>query len=83
MVSRKFVETVGFMDEGVFYIAKSNWGCRSKGKFDLAYAPEAPVYHKEGVTTGWNGRTFRLKSLYLREAGLGVHIYIILGCFQL
>ena len=65
MVSRKFVETVGFMDEGYFlYCEEQDWGCRSKGKFDIAYAPEALVYHKEGATTGWNGRTFRLKSLY-------------------
>ena len=66
MVSRKFVETVGFMDEGYFlYCEEQDWACRSKKEFDLAYAPEALVYHREGATTGWNGNTFRIKSLLL------------------
>ena len=65
IVSREFVETVGFMDEGYFlYCEEQDWACRSKGKFDLAYSPDALVYHKEGATTGWNGNTLRLKSLY-------------------
>ena len=64
MVSREFVEAVGFMDEGYFlYCEEQDWVCRSKGQFDLAYASDALVYHKEGATTGWNGNTFRIKSL--------------------
>lgn len=64
MASRAFLETVGLMDEGYFlYCEEQDWAYRSAGRFDLAYAPEALVYHHEGATTGWNGRKLRLVPL--------------------
>ena len=57
MASREFVESVGLLDEGYFlYCEEQDWACRAAGKFDLAYAPGALVWHREGVSTGWNGR---------------------------
>lgn len=57
MASRRFVETVGLLDEGYFlYCEEQDWAYRAAGRFDLAYAPEALVWHHEGASTGWNGR---------------------------
>lgn len=57
MVSRAFIESVGLLDEGYFlYCEEQDWAYRAAGKFDLAYAPEALVWHREGISTGWNGR---------------------------
>lgn len=57
MASRKFVEVVGLLDEGYFlYCEEQDWAYRAAGMFDLAYAPDAVVWHREGVSTGWTGR---------------------------
>lgn len=57
MASRNFVESVGLLDEGYFlYCEEQDWAYRAKGNFDFAYAPQALVWHREGATTGWNGR---------------------------
>ena len=57
MASRRFVETVGLLDEGYFlYCEEQDWAYRAGGRFDLAYAPDALVWHREGASTGWNGR---------------------------
>lgn len=57
MVSRNFVNTVGLLDEGYFlYCEEQDWIYRAAGRFDLAYAPDALVWHREGISTGWNGR---------------------------
>lgn len=49
MVSRAFLQTVGLMDERLFlYYEEQDWAWANAGRFDLGYAPEAVVYHKEG-----------------------------------
>lgn len=54
MVSRAFLDTVGWMDEQYFmYCEEQDWAYRAAGRFDFAYAPDAVVYHHEGVSTGW------------------------------
>lgn len=57
MASRQFVEKVGLLDEGYFlYCEEQDWAYRAAGEFDVSYAPDALVWHREGATTGWNGR---------------------------
>ncbi len=66
MASRDFINTVGFMDERYFlYCEEQDWAYSAKGRFDFAYAPDAIVHHKEGGTTGFNGKSSSLKSLWL------------------
>lgn len=63
LVSRSFLETVGFMDEGYFlYCEEQDWALRARGRFDLSYAPDALVYHDEGASTGWNRYAFQWRS---------------------
>lgn len=65
MASRAFIETVGLMDERYFlYCEEQDWAFSANGCFDLAYAPEAIVYHKEGATTGFSSTQTNIKSLY-------------------
>lgn len=65
MASRAFIESVGLMDERYFlYCEEQDWAYSATGRFDLAYAPEAVVYHKEGVSTGFSSKQTNLKSLY-------------------
>ncbi|WP_291443665.1 glycosyltransferase family 2 protein [Desulfovibrio sp.] len=66
MVSRKFIETVGLMDERYFlYCEEQDWAYSAKGKFDLAYAHDAVVYHKEGASTGFSNNTIKASALLL------------------
>lgn len=52
-VSRAFVETVGLLSERYFlYFEEADWVARSKGRFRLAYCPEAVIEHKEGASIG-------------------------------
>lgn len=54
MAHRNFITTVGLMDESYFlYSEEQDWAFTAKGRFDLSYAPEAIVYHHEGMSTGW------------------------------
>lgn len=65
MATRDFVETVGLMDERFFlYCEEQDWSYRAKGRFDLAYASDALVLHKEGSTTGFSHRKMRFFSLW-------------------
>lgn len=65
MVSRTFIEQVGFMDEGYFlYSEEQDWAYRSKNRFDMVYAPDAIIYHKGGASTGWNDNFVSMKSLW-------------------
>ncbi len=58
MASRQFIENVGLPDEGYFlYCEEQDWAYRAADRFDLAYAPEALVWHREGASTGWNGHS--------------------------
>ena len=58
MASRTFIETVGLMDERFFmYCEEQDWAYRAAGKFDMAYAANAHIWHKEGASTGWPKRS--------------------------
>jgi GT2 family glycosyltransferase len=64
LASREFIETVGLMDERYFlYCEEQDWAYRAKGRFDLAYAPDALVYHKEGRSTGLSKDKVSLRPL--------------------
>lgn len=53
LVSRAFVEEIGLMEESYFlYFEELDWSLRSKGKFQIGYAPDSFVYHKEGAKAG-------------------------------
>lgn len=54
-VTRRFLETVGLMEESYFlYFEELDWAMRTKGKFLLGYAPDSIIYHKEGAQAGSN-----------------------------
>ena len=58
LVSRSFLESVGLMNDSFFlYFEELNWCLRAKEKFELVYAPESLVYHKEGSSVGTASRT--------------------------
>ena len=55
-VSRRFIETVGLMEESYFlYFEEIDWAVRGRGRFVTAFAPAAVVYHKEGGSIGSSG----------------------------
>jgi GT2 family glycosyltransferase len=52
-VSRAFVETIGYMEESYFlYFEEMDWSVRNRGRFAIAFAHGAIVYHKEGGSIG-------------------------------
>jgi GT2 family glycosyltransferase len=52
-VSRPFLNTVGFMEESYFlYFEEMDWSVRNRGRFQIAFAHGAVVYHKEGGSIG-------------------------------
>jgi GT2 family glycosyltransferase len=58
LVSRAFLESVGLMNDSFFlYYEELDWCLRAKEKFEIAYAPESLVYHKEGSSVGTASRT--------------------------
>ncbi len=65
MASRAFIKKVGLMDERYFlYCEEQDWAYSAKGAFDLVYAANAVVYHKEGCTTGSSSHKVNLKTLW-------------------
>lgn len=65
LVSRQFVEETGLLDEGYFlYCEEQDWVLRSRNRFDLAFAPDAIVWHHEGATTGWNRYAFQWRASF-------------------
>ena len=65
MASRAFIEKVGLMDERYFlYCEEQDWAYSANGAFDLAYAPDAIVYHKEGSSTGFSFNKVNIKALW-------------------
>ncbi len=53
LVSRRYIEEVGLMDERYFlYSEEHDWAHRGREKFKLGYAPRSIVYHKHGATIG-------------------------------
>lgn len=56
-VSRAFVETVGYMEESYFlYFEEMDWTVRNRGRFAIAFAHGAIIYHKEGGSIGSSGK---------------------------
>ena len=54
-VSRRFIEVVGLMEESYFlYFEEIDWAYRNNGRFAIAFAHGAIVYHKEGSAIGSN-----------------------------
>jgi GT2 family glycosyltransferase len=53
LTSRSFLKTVGLMEESYFlYFEELDWALRARGRFELGYAPESLVFHKEGASIG-------------------------------
>lgn len=65
MASRDFICTVGLLDERYFlYCEEQDWAYSAAGRFDLAYAPDAVIWHKEGASTGFSHAAFNPRRLY-------------------
>ena len=55
-VSRRFIETIGPMNESYFlYYEEIDWAYRNAGRFVIAFAHGAIVFHKEGGSIGSSG----------------------------
>jgi GT2 family glycosyltransferase len=67
-VSKSFLLTIGLMSEDYFlYYEEIDWSLRAKGLFELGYASDSIVYHKEGGSAGggsWSGKQSLLISFY-------------------
>jgi GT2 family glycosyltransferase len=58
LVTRAFVESVGPMSDDYFlYYEEIDWAIRGQPDFQLAWAPDSIVYHKEGRSIGTSTRT--------------------------
>jgi GT2 family glycosyltransferase len=65
LVSRAFVEQVGYMQEDYFlYFEEIDWALRGRGKFRMGYAPGSLVYHKVGASSAKTASWFSLRLLY-------------------
>ncbi len=63
LVSKSFLKTVGPLSEDYFlYYEELDWSLRSKEQFDLLFASESRVYHKEGGSIGANSLKKQYKS---------------------
>jgi len=63
LASRSFLREIGLMEESYFlYFEEHDWAARSKGIFDLGYAGDSIIYHKEGMSIGSN-RNREMRSL--------------------
>lgn len=66
MASKEFIDQIGPMDERLFlYCEEQDWAWSAEGKFDLVYAKDAIVFHKEGTTTGMSKRARPIGRLLL------------------
>ncbi|MGI4878822.1 MAG: glycosyltransferase family 2 protein [Janthinobacterium lividum] len=55
-VSRRFLERIGMMEESYFlYFEEIDWSYRNRGRFAIAFAHGAVIYHKEGGSIGSSG----------------------------
>ncbi len=74
-VSRRFVTTIGPMTEDYFlYFEEIDWAYRNDGRFPIAFASGAIVYHKEGGSIGSRGsggKRSDLSEYYLARSRLG------------
>ncbi|MGL4489887.1 MAG: glycosyltransferase family 2 protein [Rhizobiaceae bacterium] len=65
VVSRRFYETVGPMQEDYFlYYEEVDWALR-RGEMPLAYCPDAVVYHRAGTSIGSASATRKASPLSL------------------
>jgi GT2 family glycosyltransferase len=65
LVSRAFVESIGYMQEDYFlYYEEIDWALRGIGKFTLGYAPESMVFHKVGASSAKVAPLFSLRLMY-------------------
>jgi GT2 family glycosyltransferase len=65
LVSRQFIEQIGFMCEDYFlYYEEIDWALRSNGKFELGYAPSSKVFHKVGGASRRVASTGSLRFLW-------------------
>ena len=56
-VSRAFLETGGYMEESyLLYFEEMDWSVRNRGRFVIAFAHGAIIYHKEGGSIGSSGK---------------------------
>ncbi len=56
-VSRPFLRDIGPMDEGYFlYFEEIDWAARNDGRYRIAFAHAATIYHKEGGSIGSSGK---------------------------
>ncbi len=73
-VSRAFVTTIGPMHESYFlYYEEVDWAHRNDGRFAIAFAHAAIVYHKEGGaigSSGTKGKRSLLSDYYLARSRL-------------
>jgi GT2 family glycosyltransferase len=57
IVSRAFLDTIGYMEESYFlYFEEMDWSVRNRGRFAIAFAHGAVIYHKEGGSIGSSGK---------------------------
>jgi len=74
-VSRRFVEVIGPMTETYFlYFEEVDWAYRNAGRFAIAFAHGAIVFHKEGGSIGSNvarGQRSVTSDYYLVRSRLG------------
>jgi GT2 family glycosyltransferase len=69
LVRREFLLNVGLMEEGYFlYFEELDWAMRASGRFQLGYAPDSFVYHKEGASIGTSSRRMARSLLSERYA---------------
>jgi GT2 family glycosyltransferase len=74
LVARTFLEDVGLMEESYFlYFEEIDWAIRGRGRYRLAYADDAVVYHKEGASIGSShqrSKTSALSSFFMVRSRL-------------
>lgn len=65
LVSRRFLETVGLMQDDYFlYFEEIDWALRGRPNFALGYAPRSWVFHKVGASSAKVMSESSLKLLY-------------------
>lgn len=65
LVSRRFIEETGLMNEEYFlYFEELDWAIRAQKNFQMACSCESVVYHKGGSSTGGNKKS-RLSDYYI------------------
>lgn len=66
LVSRRFLERVGLMEEGYFlYFEEIDWAERGKPEFKLGYAKQSLVFHKAGGSTQAASRRSEMAAYYI------------------